>query len=58
MGQYMPANKYNELEKKIESLETSIKPEIENAVRGALNDLFDKLRKQTKEADKGKEEKK
>lgn len=58
MGQYMPANKYDVLENKIESLETSIKPEIEKAVRGALNDLFDKLRKQTKVADKGKEEKK
>ena len=58
MGQYMPANKYDELEKKIESLETSLKPDIEKAVKDALNDLFDKLRKQTKGANKGKEEQK
>ena len=48
----------SELEKKIESLETSLKPEIDKAVKDAMNDLFDKFRKQTKGANKGKEEQK
>ena len=56
--QCMPENKYDGLKSNVESLEASIQPKIEKAVSEALNDLFDKLRKQTKGADKGKEEQK
>ena len=56
--QCMPEEKYDGLQKEIESLEASIQPKIEKAVRDALNDLFDKLKRQTKEAEKGKEEQK
>lgn len=56
--QCVPENEYDGLQRKIESLEASIQPKIENAVRDALNDLFDKLKRQTKGAEKEKEEQK
>lgn len=56
MRQYMPENKYDELEKKIEALESSMKPDIEKAAEEAVNKLFEKYRKNTKGSAKGKEE--
>lgn len=56
MAQYMPANKYEELDGKIENLETSIKPDIDKAVKAAVSEVFDKYKKQTKGTIKGKEE--
>ena len=58
MNQYMPANKYDELEKKIGTLESTIKPDVEKAAKDAVDELMQKYKKQTKGAEKGKEEEK
>ena len=58
MNQYMPANKYDELKKKIGTLESTIKPDVEKAAKDAVDELMQKYKKQTKGAEKGKEEEK
>lgn len=45
MKQYMPSNKYDDLEKRIASLEGSVITDIEKSVREAVKDVFEKYRR-------------
>lgn len=58
MEQYMPASKYDELEKRLEALEKSVIPAIETSVREAVNEVLGKYRRPVNSAPKKKEEEK
>jgi len=57
LKQYMPSNKYDELENRIESLEKSIVSDIDKSVRDAVRDVFIKYMKPMKTTKDGEERK-
>jgi apolipoprotein N-acyltransferase len=57
LKQYMPSNKYDELEKRIESLEKSVIADIDKSVREAVKDMLGKYmrpKKTSKDTEEGK----
>lgn len=54
---YVPENKYDALSNKIDTIETSLKPTIDKAVKEAVDNLMAKYKKPKKESSKDKEEK-
>lgn len=58
MAQYAPSNKINDMDKRIESLENSVIPEIDKAVRDAVNEVFGRYKRPIKGTSNDKEEKK
>lgn len=57
IGQYMPANKISDLEKRIEALEKTVIPEVDRAVRDAVREVLEKYKRPVKTGSKNKEEK-
>ena len=58
MEQYVPLTKVDELDKRMESLENSVIPEIDKAVRDAVTEVLGKYKKNVKSVSNDKEEKK
>lgn len=58
MEQYVPLTKVDELDKRMESLENSVIPEIDKAVRNAVTEVLGKYKKNVKSVSNDKEEKK
>ena len=58
MKQYMPSNKVDDLDKRIEALEKSIQPEVDKAVSEAVKNVFEKYRRPMMGGSNNKENKK
>lgn len=58
MEQYVPLTKVDELDMRMESLENSVIPEIDKAVRDAVTEVLGKYKKNVKSVSNDKEEKK
>lgn len=55
MGQYMPTSKYDELDKRIETLEGSMQSNIDKAVKEAVKEAIEKYKRSSKGVSKDKE---
>lgn len=55
--QYIPSSKVDDLDRRMASLEKSVKPEIDKTVKEAMKVMFEKYRRPVKEDSKKKEEK-
>lgn len=55
--QYIPSSKVDDLDRRMASLEKSVKPEIDKTVNEAMKVMFEKYRRPVKEDSKKKEEK-
>ena len=58
LSHYLPSNKVNELDSRVESLEKSIIPEIDKAVKDAVKEVMDKYRKASSNSSKKNKEEK